>query len=111
MKLMLIKNILLIAGITGKSKTSSTSKIRNTRATRKKRTEKGSRAENLGVNPHSNGLEVSRSSLAFRLKKNPNISKILARKKVKNNPLKKFTANEFKKILGPAKICFCGVLT
>ncbi len=35
------------------TKTNSTSKIKNNNANRKNRKEKGSRAENLGENPHS----------------------------------------------------------
>jgi hypothetical protein len=48
--------------ITGKIRTSSTSKIKNTIAIRKKRSERGRRGIDLGVNPHSKGLLFSRSS-------------------------------------------------
>jgi len=42
----------------------------------KKRREKGRRAENLGVNPHSKGLNFSRSIFSLNLKKFPKNNKI-----------------------------------
>lgn len=45
----------------GKRSTSSTSKIRKMRAIRKKRKEKGIREEPLWLNPHSKGLNLTRS--------------------------------------------------
>jgi len=50
----------------GKSRTISTSKIRKIIAKRKNRKEKGSRADLIGSNPHSNGEFFSRS-LSARL--------------------------------------------
>jgi len=41
--------------INGNKIINSTSKMRNTREIRKNRIEKGSRALNIGVNPHSKG--------------------------------------------------------
>lgn len=49
----------------GSRRVISTSKIRNTIAIRKKRSEKGSRADPLGSNPHSNGEFFSRSLMVF----------------------------------------------
>jgi hypothetical protein len=46
---------------TGNSKTISTSKIKKIIASKKKRKEKGSRADLIGSNPHSNGDLFSRS--------------------------------------------------
>lgn len=43
----------------------STSKIKNTIAIKKNRNEKGSRADPLGSNPHSNGEFFSRSLMVF----------------------------------------------
>lgn len=71
------KNILLKrweehrAGIKGKSNNSSTSKIKNITATKKNRIEKGRRAVYFGVNPHSKGLNFSRSNLVFILVNKP----------------------------------------
>lgn len=48
----------------GKSKTTSTSKIRKITARRKKRKEKGTRADLSGSNPHSKGDLFSRSASA-----------------------------------------------
>ena len=48
---------------TGKIKTNSTSKIRKTIEIRKKRRESGRRGVAFKVNPHSNGLDFSRSLL------------------------------------------------
>ena len=55
----------------GNINTNSTSKTKKTRATRKNRIEKGSRALNLGVNPHSNGLVFSRSGRTLILRAQP----------------------------------------
>ena len=52
----------------GKSKTSSTSKIRNTIAIKKKWVEKGLRDLVWGINPHSKGLSFSDSQNDFMLK-------------------------------------------
>jgi hypothetical protein len=52
----------------GNSKINSTSKTRKIIAIRKNRNVKGSRALNLGENPHSNGLIFSRSKTSFLLK-------------------------------------------
>ena len=49
----------------GNNKAISTSKIIKITAIRKNRDEKGSRAEFLGSNPHSNGDLFSRSSFIF----------------------------------------------
>lgn len=57
----------------------------------KKRREKGRRAENLGVNPHSKGLNFSRSIFSLNLKKFPKNNKI------KDNIIIK-TVNKIKKI-------------
>ena len=45
----------------GRRRTISISKTKNRTANRKNRREKGSRAEDLGSNPHSNGEDFSRS--------------------------------------------------
>lgn len=50
-----------MAGMSGKIKINSTSKIKKIIVIKKKRIEKGKRAEYLGVNPHSKGLAFSRS--------------------------------------------------
>ena len=49
----------------GKSKTSSTSKTKKIKLKRKNRIENGSRALNLGINPHSKGLSFSWSGNDF----------------------------------------------
>lgn len=49
----------------GKRRVISTSKMRKITAIRKKRREKGSRADPLGSNPHSNGEFFSRSIIVF----------------------------------------------
>ena len=51
----------VMAGTIGKTRINSTSKIRKIIAIKKNRIEKGRREINLGVNPHSNGLNFSRS--------------------------------------------------
>jgi hypothetical protein len=51
--------------VMGRSSAISTSKIRKMTAMRKNRSEKGSRADLLGSNPHSNGDLFSRSSIFF----------------------------------------------
>lgn len=51
----------LIMMITGSRITISMSKIRKSTARRKNRREKGSRALEIGLNPHSNGALISRS--------------------------------------------------
>lgn len=55
----------------GKSKINSTSNTRKIIAIRKNRNVKGSRALNLGENPHSKGLSFSRSNDNFLLKAAP----------------------------------------
>ena len=57
-------DVVMVIGI-GNSKAISTSKIMKITAIKKNRDEKGSRAEFLGSNPHSNGDLFSRSSLFF----------------------------------------------
>lgn len=49
----------------GNNKAISTSKIKKITAIRKNRKEKGSRDEDLGSNPHSNGDAFSRSIILF----------------------------------------------
>jgi len=49
--------------IKGNSNTTSTSKIKKTKAIKKNRSEIGPRADDLGINPHSNGLFCSVSIL------------------------------------------------
>lgn len=61
----------LKAGIKGKIKINSTSKIKKINAIKKNRIEKGRRAEYLGVNPHSKGLIFSRSCSIFILNAEP----------------------------------------
>jgi hypothetical protein len=51
--------------VIGRSKAISTSKIKKITAIRKNRSEKGSRADLFGSNPHSNGDLFSRSSIPF----------------------------------------------
>lgn len=57
-------DVIMVIGI-GSSRAISTSKIMKITAIRKNRDEKGSRAEFLGSNPHSNGDLFSRSSFLF----------------------------------------------
>lgn len=57
-------DVIMVTGI-GSSSAISTSKIMKITAIRKNRDEKGSRAEFLGSNPHSNGDLFSRSSFLF----------------------------------------------
>lgn len=63
----------------GKINTSSTSKIRKTKAKRKNRIEKGRRAFILGVNPHSKGLNFSRSGRSFIEKISPSLYTTVAK--------------------------------
>lgn len=51
--------------IVGKISAISTSKIKKIIAIKKNRIEKGSRAELIGSNPHSNGDDFSRSTITF----------------------------------------------
>lgn len=51
--------------IKGRSRVISTSKIKKIIAIRKKCNEKGSRADDFGSNPHSNGDLFSRSMIVF----------------------------------------------
>lgn len=67
------------AGIKGKIKINSTSKIKKIIEIRKNRIEKGIRAENLGVNPHSKGLNFSRSAEDRKPRANLNVSRIKER--------------------------------
>ena len=60
--------------IRGNNKTNSTSKIKKIKAIRKNRIEKGRRALSFGENPHSNGLNLSRSKDAFFLRKTPSLT-------------------------------------
>lgn len=57
-------DVIIVIGI-GNRSAISTSKIMKITAIKKNRDEKGSRAEFLGSNPHSNGDLFSRSSLIF----------------------------------------------
>ena len=82
------KNIILlnetweiILKINGNKRISSTSKIKNTREIKKNRMEKGIRALNLGVNPHSKGLIFSRLKIIFFLNISP--SAIIIKEKIK----------------------------
>lgn len=61
----------------------STSKIKKIIVIKKNRREKGSRAKDLGVNPHSKGLSFSRSTLSLNLKIDPKSVKTPAKLKVK----------------------------
>lgn len=54
--------------IIGRIKAISTSKIKKIMAIKKKRIEKGSREEFMGLKPHSNGDNFSRSEIFFFLK-------------------------------------------
>ncbi len=49
----------------GKSKINSTSNTKNTRAIKKKRKDKGVRGKDLGIKPHSKGLDFSESIRDF----------------------------------------------
>ena len=57
-------DVIMVIGI-GNRSAISTSKIMKITAIKKNRDEKGSRAEFLGSNPHSNGDLFSRSSFIF----------------------------------------------
>ena len=57
-----------IVKIIGKIKAISTSKIKKIMAIKKNRIEKGKREEFIGLNPHSNGDNFSRSEIFFLLK-------------------------------------------
>lgn len=57
-------DVIMVTGM-GNSSAISTSKIMKITAIKKNRDEKGSRAEFLGSNPHSNGDLFSRSSFIF----------------------------------------------
>lgn len=48
----------------------------------KKRIEKGSRAKNLGVNPHSKGLDFDRSSEDFIERERPAARRTKAKRKM-----------------------------
>jgi hypothetical protein len=69
------------AGRAGKRRMSSTSNTKKIIATKKNRMENGKRAECLGLNPHSKGLDFSRSERALNPKLMPSITKIMARVK------------------------------
>lgn len=80
-----MKGDVAIPGIEGKIKINSTSKMRNTIERRKNRMEKGKRAEDFGVKPHSKGLAFSRSRENFVLNKRPNpIKRNTSPKPIKN---------------------------
>ena len=64
----------------GKRSTSSTSKIKNTRAIIKKRIDRGIRADDLFVNPHSNGANLFRSLASFRDRLKAKIATIAPKK-------------------------------
>lgn len=66
-------------GIAGKIKINSTSKTRKIIESIKNRMENGSRAEDFGVNPHSNGLDFSRSWVLLLLNLKPTSIKSRAR--------------------------------
>ena len=63
----------------GNINTNSTSKIIKIIEIKKNRNVKGSRALNLGLNPHSNGLILSEEKLYFLLKSLPNDNTIADR--------------------------------
>jgi len=73
------------AGIIGKIKINSTSKIKKTIESIKNRIEKGSRAEVLGVNPHSKGLAFSRSQKSLTPKSRPNLRRRAASLRQREN--------------------------
>ena len=58
-----------IIKVRGRSRTTSTSKIKKTMAIRKNRRENGRRADPLGSNPHSKGELFSRSANAGEARK------------------------------------------
>lgn len=67
--------------IMGRSRVISTSKIKKIIAIKKKCKEKGSREDDFGSNPHSNGDLFSRSEMVFfEVKFNTIISTVLIRK-------------------------------
>lgn len=70
------KFIALYKKIIGDSKEISTSKIKKIKAIKKNCKENGSRDEVLGSNPHSNGLDFSRSLFDFFIIIITNIIKI-----------------------------------
>ena len=61
----------------GKRRVISTSKIRKITAIKKNRREKGSRADPLGSNPHSNGEFFSRSEIVFLAKVDETVMTII----------------------------------
>lgn len=61
----IIKFEIFIVKINGINKVISTSKIKKITAIKKNCKEKGNRADDLGSNPHSNGLLFSRSIKVF----------------------------------------------
>lgn len=67
------------AANTGKSRTISTSKIKKIIASKKNRREKGSRADFIGSNPHSNGDLFSRSLVVRFAKTQPSAITTLER--------------------------------
>ena len=77
--------VFIKAGTAGKMIISSTSKTKKIIATIKNRIEKGNRAENLGVNPHSKGLIFSRSKLYLYLRLKPTPIRILANRPIEKN--------------------------
>jgi hypothetical protein len=83
----------LMAGMAGKIRINSTSKIRKIKATQKKRIEKGRRAENLGVNPHSKGLVFSKSVMYLNLQTLPKIRRIADKIKVNSTTKEKKIKN------------------
>lgn len=70
----------------GKSKTISTSKIKNIIEIKKNRKENGTREDLLGSNPHSNAVIFSRSHKDF-LDKTIEMSIIILAKNIINKPI------------------------
>lgn len=68
------------AGIIGNKRINSTSNTKKITAIKKKRIENGRRDINLGENPHSKGLNFSRSNEDFNPKPLPNPNKAKANK-------------------------------
>ena len=65
MKIQVLIFAMLTIEANGKRRVISTSKIRKITAIKKNRSEKGSRADPLGSNPHSKGEFFSRSVMVF----------------------------------------------
>ena len=82
----------VITATAGKIKTSSTSKTKKRTQIKKNRSEKGMRGSLLGVNPHSKGLDFSRSRGVFILSEEPNPTKRADKMTTSDNTqIKRFT--------------------